>query len=145
MRQIGGDYLFARFEPDARRPRRFHLLIIDVPGHGIAAALTVNRLYGEIERLFAENPETGPGEVLAALNRYVHLTLSRHSIYATACVRIDTERDLLEYAWAGIRLRMSRLRTGGSSGWIRRRSCWCLSAVGVRSGRADVRLLRGTR
>ncbi|MBX3385106.1 MAG: serine/threonine-protein phosphatase [Phycisphaeraceae bacterium] len=102
MRQIGGDYLFARFEPDARRPKRFHLLIIDVTGHGIAAALTVNRLYGEIERLFAENPETGPGEVLAALNRYVHLTLSRHSIYATAlCVRIDTERDLLEYASGG--------------------------------------------
>lgn len=102
MRQIGGDYLFARFEPDAKHARRMHLLLIDVTGHGIAAALTVNRLYGEIERLFAENPDTGPGDVLSALNRYVHLTLSRHSIYATAlCIRIDSDRDTLEYASGG--------------------------------------------
>ncbi len=102
MRQIGGDYLFARFEPDAATAHRMHLLIIDVTGHGIAAALTVNRLYGEIERVFAESPGAGPGEVLVALNRYVHLTLARHSIYATAlCVRVDQRADVLEYASGG--------------------------------------------
>jgi sigma-B regulation protein RsbU (phosphoserine phosphatase) len=75
---------------------------MDVTGHGIAAALTVNRLYGEVERLFAEDPHAGPGDVLVALNRYVHLTLATHSIYVTAlCLRVDQEAERLEYASGG--------------------------------------------
>lgn len=104
MLQIGGDYLYARFSPP-RGPDQapaFNLLLMDVTGHGIAAALTVNRLYGEVERLFAEDPHAGPGEVLVALNRYVHLTLATHSIYVTAlCIRIDQEAQRLEYASGG--------------------------------------------
>jgi serine phosphatase RsbU (regulator of sigma subunit) len=94
MRQIGGDYLHVhRDEQD-----RLHMALIDVTGHGIAAALTVNRLAGEIERLHAEGLATAdinqdgqldPGELLAALNRYIWLTLSHHSVYATAlCARL---------------------------------------------------------
>lgn len=102
MRQIGGDYLFARMMHGPHGPRMFNMLLVDVTGHGIAAALTVNRLYGEIERLFAENPEAGPGEVLASLNRYVHLTLARHSVYVTAlCARVNLESDTLEFASGG--------------------------------------------
>lgn len=109
MLQIGGDYLYARFSP-ARESAgsgppaqgAFNLLLMDVTGHGIAAALTVNRLYGEVERLFAEDPHASPGDVLAALNRYVHLTLANHSVYVTAlCVRIDHASDTLEYASGG--------------------------------------------
>ncbi len=85
----------------ARRVR-LNVLLLDVTGHGIAAALTVNRLYGEVERLFAENPHAGPGEVLSALNKYVHLTLATHSVYVTAlCLRLDQERGVLEYASGG--------------------------------------------
>jgi serine phosphatase RsbU (regulator of sigma subunit) len=103
MRQIGGDYLYARFSPVLDgRPAAFNLLLLDVTGHGIAAALTVNRLYGEVERLYAENPHARPGEVLTALNRYVHLTLAGHSVFATAlCVRFDPGCDELEYASGG--------------------------------------------
>lgn len=103
MRQIGGDYLYARFGPtDGEAEPAFNILLIDVTGHGIAAALTVNRLYGEVERLFAEDPLASPEEVLAALNRYVHLTLSRHSVFASAlCIRVDVERDTVEYASGG--------------------------------------------
>lgn len=106
MRQIGGDYLYARFAPCEREGDgavgAFNVLLLDVTGHGIAAALTVNRLYGEVERLFAERPNAGPGEVLSALNHYVHLTLANHSIYATAlCLRFDYERGVLEYASGG--------------------------------------------
>lgn len=106
MRQIGGDYLYARFSPPpadrGEGDGSFNLLLIDVTGHGIAAALTVNRLYGEVERLFAEDPWASPADVLAALNRYVHLTLSRHSVYATAlCIRVDVERDIVEFASGG--------------------------------------------
>lgn len=108
MLQIGGDYLYAKrcvrvgdrgeVEPNAA----FNVLVLDVTGHGIAAALTVNRLYGEVERLFAENPGAGPGEVLTALNRYVHLTLATHSVYVTAlCVKIDEQNGKLEYASGG--------------------------------------------
>jgi sigma-B regulation protein RsbU (phosphoserine phosphatase) len=103
MRQLGGDYLFARFVPSPHGEQpAFNLLVFDVTGHGIAAALTVNRLHGELERLFAEEPYSGPGEILGALNRYVHLTLAGHSVYVTAlCCRIDPNRDVLEYASGG--------------------------------------------
>ena len=106
MRQIGGDYLYARFAPGPAGadgpPGAFNVLLLDVTGHGIAAALTVNRLYGEVERLFAERPSAGPGEVLSALNHYVHLTLANHSIYATAlCLKVDHERGVLEFASGG--------------------------------------------
>lgn len=108
MRQIGGDYLYARACPPPMDSRdgggagAFNILLIDVTGHGIAAALTVNRVYGEVERLFAEDPNASPAEVLAALNRYVNLTLARHSIFATAlCLRIDIDRNTVEYSSGG--------------------------------------------
>jgi serine phosphatase RsbU (regulator of sigma subunit) len=106
MGQIGGDYLYTfRFpglpgdDPDSEP---LSVVLIDVTGHGIAAALTVNRLHGELERLFAEEPDISPGEVLVALNRYIHLTLATHSVYATAvCLRINTHDDTLQWASAG--------------------------------------------
>lgn len=106
MRQIGGDYLYARFGPqpldDADADPFFNVLLIDVTGHGIAAALTVNRLYGEVERVYAEDPFASPADVLCALNSYVNLTLSKHSIYATAlCIRVDPRNNRLEYASGG--------------------------------------------
>lgn len=102
MRQIGGDYLYTRFDDSTTGNRPFNLVLTDVTGHGIPAALTVNRLHGELERIFAENPGCPPGKVLALLNRYVNLTLANHSVYATAlCVRVDPAKDTLEYASGG--------------------------------------------
>lgn len=106
MRQIGGDFLYRRFAPSPHGEQsRLSVVIIDVTGHGIPAALTVNRLHGELERLFAENPDTTPGALLDALNRYVHLTLSEHSVYVTAlCIRIDPNLGVegaLEFASGG--------------------------------------------
>ena len=77
MRQIGGDLLFVHPPPDAMRDGSgtFSAVILDVTGHGIAAALTVNRLVGELERLFSENAAASPGDVLRGLNRYVTVTL----------------------------------------------------------------------
>lgn len=75
---------------------------MDVTGHGIPAALTVNRLYGELKRIFAENPGASPGVVLRLLNSYVHLTLSSHAVFVTAlCLRVDCRSDTLEYASGG--------------------------------------------
>lgn len=103
MRQIGGDYLYANwFGPATDRDRILSIVLMDVTGHGIPAALTVNRLHGEIERVFAENPEIAPGDVLNLLNRYVHLTLATHSVFVTAlCMKIDVTRNTVEYASGG--------------------------------------------
>jgi hypothetical protein len=102
MRQIGGDYLYATVTAGDHGQRVLNVVLLDVTGHGIPAALTVNRLHGELERIYAENPAARPGEVLTLLNRYVHLTLATHSVYVTAlCFRVDAERDVLEYASGG--------------------------------------------
>ena len=103
MRQIGGDYLYARVcEADDGDLPILNLAIVDVTGHGIGAALTVNRLHGEITRQFGEEPDASPGQLLNGLNDYLHHTLSSHSVYATALfMRIDPARGVLSWASAG--------------------------------------------
>ena len=103
MRQIGGDYLFASHCPtDDGTDECLSVVLLDVTGHGIPAALTVNRLHGEIELLYADDPFISPGEVLRRLNRYTHLTLARHSIFVTAvCLKADPAKNTLTYASGG--------------------------------------------
>lgn len=100
MQQIGGDYFFA-FQP-AESGGALSVVLLDVTGHGILAALTVNRIYGELSRIFAERPNVTPAEVLRTLNRYAHLTLAPHSVYVTAmCARVDPVHNTLLYANGG--------------------------------------------
>ena len=100
MRQIGGDLLFLHTLENS--PQKASIVVLDVTGHGIAAAITVNRMIGELERLYAECPAAAPDAILKALNRYVALTLARHDIYATAlCVKLNTETGDLTWASAG--------------------------------------------
>ncbi len=102
MRQIGGDYLYAYVGPGVAGGQRLSVVLMDVTGHGIPAALTVNRLHGELERVFAEDPTIDPGRVLSLLNRYVHLTLATHSVFVTAlCLRIDSSANTLEFSSGG--------------------------------------------
>ena len=101
MRQIGGDILYVH-PPDDSKAAVVSVVLVDVNGHGISAALMANRVTGEVQRLFAENPHAPPTEVLCALNRYVRLTMSRSAIFATAlCLRIDSVQNTLEYANGG--------------------------------------------
>ena len=103
MRQIGGDYLHINTcKPKAGEHEALSVVVLDVTGHGIPAALTVNRLYGELARLYAEDPEIEPGHVLALLNRYVRLTMATHSVFVTGlAVKIDPGHDEMLYANAG--------------------------------------------
>lgn len=103
MSQIGGDYLHAHVAPGQHGPdEALSIAVLDVTGHGIPAALTVNRLHGELTRLYAENPYMAPGAVLGALNRYVYLTLADHSVFVTGIVlRVDPTTSTLELASAG--------------------------------------------
>ncbi len=84
MSQIGGDYLFACVDRPADPLSPVTLALLDVTGHGIPAALTVNRLQGELARLVAEHPGLGAGALLELLNRYVYLTMGEQSVFVTA-------------------------------------------------------------
>jgi serine phosphatase RsbU (regulator of sigma subunit) len=78
------------------------VVIIDITGHGISAALTVNRIHGELERLFGERSDISPGATLTALNHYVNVALAKHNVYATAlCLRADPEEETIQWASAG--------------------------------------------
>ncbi len=102
MQQIGGDYFFAFQSQGGSGGPALSVVLLDVTGHGILAALTVNRIYGELSRIFAERPDVTPAEVLRTLNRYAHLTLAPHSVYVTAmCARVDPSRNTLLYANGG--------------------------------------------
>lgn len=103
MRQIGGDYLYARSHHGADGElASTHVVVLDVTGHGVSAALTVNRIHGEIDRQLAIDPALGPAALLSALNEYLHLTVAARSMYATAlCVRVDVGGGAVEWSSAG--------------------------------------------
>lgn len=100
-RQIGGDFLDVYREP----PRAagsgvpvasgVTVVVIDVSGHGVTAALAVNRLHGELRRFFARYPRAerstpgapgGPGHLLTELNSYTCAALAEQGVFATALV-----------------------------------------------------------
>ena len=98
MRFMGGDFIHVSRTSE----NKIRVLLLDVTGHGLAAAMTVTRLFGETERILAENPSITPNDFMISLNRYVHLTLANHSIYATGIVsEIDLQSGELRYANSG--------------------------------------------
>lgn len=102
MSQIGGDYLFASADHPNDPDSQLTLVLLDVTGHGIPAALTVNRLQGELARLVAEHPGLGAGTLLELLNRYVYLTMGEQSVFVTAvAMRADPMAGTVEIANAG--------------------------------------------
>ncbi len=101
MRQIGGDHIFVRLN-GAGDELVMNMVLIDVTGHGISAALTVNRLHGELERQFGEKPDVAPAAVMVGLNDYLHYSLAQHSVYATAmAMRIDVKARRVTWSSAG--------------------------------------------
>ena len=96
--EVGGDYLHASSAPDGS----LRIVLVDVSGHGLAAAMTVARLSGEIDRIVAAQPDVGPGELLRQLNAYCLLTLTRQGIHATAAaVLVNPHGGSGRYASAG--------------------------------------------
>lgn len=104
MREIGGDFLFVHplAPPPAEAQPVMNVVLIDVSGHGVPAALAVNRLHGELQRVFADEPNVSPGDLLRQLNRYTNAALSSQGVFATAlCLRIDSRRGEVSWASAG--------------------------------------------
>jgi len=102
MDQIGGDFLFLHRAKTPSGQRNISVVIIDVTGHGIAAALAVNRLHGELDRLYHRDPYIAPGVVIKSINSYIYTLMASHGVFATAlCARFDAEAKKLEYCNAG--------------------------------------------
>lgn len=103
MDQIGGDFLFLhRAKKSQSGQRNISVVIIDVTGHGIAAALAVNRLHGELDRLYHRDPNISPGQVIKSINGYIYTLMASHGVFATAlCARFDAEAKKLDYCNAG--------------------------------------------
>lgn len=111
-REIGGDFLFihpsspanAGAPTDDPPHAQLSVVLIDVTGHGVTAALAVNRLYSELERIFALTPDATPSQILGTLNQFTGALLAPKGIYATAlCLRVEPGTDAPDSPGAQIR------------------------------------------
>ncbi len=93
---VGGDYLQA-YMP---RPDLLYLCVGDVSGHGVAAALVVNRLHGHVRRLILE--QRSPEQFLEELNRAA-LRIFQHTYFflTFGVFRVDLSKRRITYATAG--------------------------------------------
>jgi len=101
LRGLGGDLVFLH-------PRRWvehgplHVVLLDVTGHGIAAALTVGRVVSELERIFDDVRDPSPKEVVTRLNSYAYSSTSTLGMFITTLVvRVDPDGLKLTWASAG--------------------------------------------
>jgi serine phosphatase RsbU (regulator of sigma subunit) len=78
MRQIGGDYTRFHFVEG----ERLVFIISDITGHGVPAALLVNRLHTEFERLAKDGKH--PGELLKELDSFIRHDFEDTSMYLSA-------------------------------------------------------------
>ncbi|MFN5945259.1 MAG: PP2C family protein-serine/threonine phosphatase [Phycisphaerae bacterium] len=104
MREIGGDFLFVwpLHVPPSENDASLTAVLIDVSGHGVAAALAVNRFHGELRRFFATRPHGSPRELMEAMNAFAYEELAPQAVFATAiAVHIDVQAGVMEAANAG--------------------------------------------
>jgi len=96
MSYVSGDYAKVRFLDDVR----LLVFISDVTGHGVAAALLVNRLHTEFERLSRETPE--PAQLLKRLNEFISKDFEGTQMYLSAfCGLLDFEKGEFQYCNSG--------------------------------------------
>ncbi len=88
---VGGDYAKFHFWKDDS----LIFFICDVTGHGVAAALMVNRIHTEFERLAKE--ELGPANLLQKLDQFIHLDFAGSGMFLSAfCGQLDfTQKKFL--------------------------------------------------
>jgi serine phosphatase RsbU (regulator of sigma subunit) len=90
---VGGDY--ATFH--TTRDGSLFFLIGDVTGHGVPAALLVNRIYGEVESLVNKNPEPGP--LMKELDSFVQEHFRQTNMYFSVCSGlVDFSKKVLYYS-----------------------------------------------
>ena len=90
---IGGD--FCGIYPN--NEKHIHVNMIDVTGHGISAALIVNRVYNELNGLLKSN--LMPQDVLGGINEFFYHTFGNMGLYLTMMsIQLDFEQQVLHYA-----------------------------------------------
>lgn len=115
MSQIGGDYLFASIESNDDDASVL-VVLLDVSGHGIPAALTANRMQGELMQLVGEEPGIGPGRLISELDRYICLTNPENPVLMTGiAARVNPVSGTIRVANAGHPSALLRDSTGGIS------------------------------
>jgi sigma-B regulation protein RsbU (phosphoserine phosphatase) len=93
-RQVGGDY-HAFFERDGV----VSLLVADVAGKSMPAALLVSALHAAVQLLFAEGRELG--DIATELNRHIHRWSAENKFITLVMVSIDREQETIEFVNAG--------------------------------------------
>jgi phosphoserine phosphatase RsbU/P len=94
-RRVGGDYFDFLPQPDGR----LGLLVGDVSGKGIPAALLVSTLHSAV-RLLSEALGFG-AELVARLNQHVHAASTSNKFITLLVAALDPESGVLEYVNAG--------------------------------------------
>ncbi len=94
-RQVGGDYAKVISAGDS-----VYLIIGDVSGHGIAAALVMSGINSEVERLIAGM--ASPVDITHRVNEYIAENFGFMGLYLTFfCSRLNIRSGVLEYINAG--------------------------------------------
>ncbi len=89
---MGGDYANYSY-----RPNRLLFIISDVTGHGVPAALLVNRLDSEFKRLAVESIE--PGELMQQLESFIEHQFRGTQMYLSAfCGLLELDTGRLTYS-----------------------------------------------
>ncbi|RPI02514.1 MAG: response regulator [Calditrichaeota bacterium] len=90
---IGGDFCNVQVHDE------MHVTVnmIDVTGHGIAAALLVNRVNNEMREILKNNPK--PNEILAAINDFFYHTFGNMGLFLTIfSLQLDLVNQLLTFS-----------------------------------------------
>jgi sigma-B regulation protein RsbU (phosphoserine phosphatase) len=93
-RQVGGDY-YTFVERDGV----MSMLVADVSGKSMPAALLVSALHAAMQLLFDEGRELG--DIATELNKHIHRWSAENKFVTLIMISIDRENDTLEYVNAG--------------------------------------------
>ena len=93
-RQVGGDY-----HAFVERDGILTVVVADVAGKSIPAALLVSAFHAAVQLLFAEGRELG--DVATELNKHIHRWSAENKFITMVMVSIDRENETLQYVNAG--------------------------------------------
>lgn len=93
-RQVGGDY-HAFFEHESG----ITILVADVSGKSMPAALLVSALHAAVQLMFAEGRELGA--IATELNKHIHRWSAENKFITLIVVSIDREAETIQYVNAG--------------------------------------------
>lgn len=90
---VGGDFADVYYDES----EKLYLSIIDVTGHGITAALLVNRVCSEVRKFVRE--QRGPAEILQQVNDFFYDSFSSTGMFLTMIsLLVDLHKKQLTYS-----------------------------------------------